>query len=60
MVTKDHGGVKQDLFFVGLWYIDHLVRTPGGWRIKERREDRSWFFNANERTMPTAPNPQVK
>jgi hypothetical protein len=56
MVVKDNGGIDQQVFFVGVWYLDHLVRTPQGWRIKERKEQRSWFFNARE-TMPAVPPP---
>lgn len=26
----------------GLWYEDQLVRTPGGWRIRARKQVRSW------------------
>ena len=55
MITKDNGGLDQELFFVGLWYRDHLVRTPAGWRIKERREERSWFFNAQNNVLPQPP-----
>jgi ketosteroid isomerase-like protein len=32
-------------FFCGLWYHDTLVRTPEGWRICERSEEKSYFFN---------------
>ena len=30
---------KPDLMFCGLWYVDQLVRTADGWRIKERVEE---------------------
>jgi hypothetical protein len=30
---------KPDLMFCGLWYVDQLVRTPDGWRIKQRVEE---------------------
>ena len=33
------------VFFVGIWYNDTLIRMPGGWRIKTRREDFSYFHN---------------
>lgn len=36
---------EQHVFFCGLWYVDALVRTAEGWRIAERREERSWFHN---------------
>lgn len=29
---------KQTLF-VGIWYVDELVRTPGGWRMSRRVEE---------------------
>ena len=30
---------KPDLMVCGLWYVDKLVRTDAGWRIKERVEE---------------------
>src|ERR1700722_11483017 len=36
MVLDKDGG--KHVFFVGLWYVDELVRTPKGWRINHRRE----------------------
>jgi ketosteroid isomerase-like protein len=35
-------------FFCGLWYRDQLVRTPAGWRIKDRYEERSYMHNVPE------------
>ncbi len=32
--------------FIGIWYVDRFVRTPGGWRIAERFEERSYVHNA--------------
>ncbi len=32
-------------FFVGLWYVDELVRTAQGWRISKRHEALSYFHN---------------
>ncbi len=29
----------------GLWYVDEYVRTPAGWRIRRRVEEKSWVFN---------------
>ena len=32
-------------FFCGLWYHDRLARTSTGWRIAERVQQKSYFFN---------------
>jgi SnoaL-like domain len=34
---------KPDLMVCGLWYVDKLVRTPVGWRIKERVEEKVYM-----------------
>ena len=34
---------KPDLMVCGLWYVDKLVRTPDGWRIKERVEEKVYM-----------------
>jgi hypothetical protein len=44
-MVLDRGDGKTHVFFCGLWYADRLVRTPRGWRIRERREIRSYFHN---------------
>ena len=36
------------VFFCGLWYLDRFVRTPAGWRIQERVEERSYIYNLPE------------
>jgi hypothetical protein len=36
-------GDDADLMVCGLWYVDKLVRTPQGWRIKERVEEKSYM-----------------
>jgi len=36
-------GDDAPLMFCGLWYVDTLVRTPAGWRIKERVEEKSYM-----------------
>ncbi len=41
--TPDGG---THVFFCGLWYRDRLVRTPDGWRIRERVEEKCYFHNA--------------
>ena len=37
---------KEHVMYCGLWYRDTFVRTPEGWRIKERHEERAYFHNA--------------
>lgn len=32
------GDLAPKMMIVGLWYVDTLVRTPDGWRFKERVE----------------------
>ena len=34
---------EPDLMMCGLWYVDKLVRTPNGWRIKERVEEKVYM-----------------
>lgn len=36
---------KIDVFVCGLWYVDEYVRTPKGWRIKRRVEERCYVAN---------------
>lgn len=50
-MVMDHEGKKQ-VFFIGLWYEDKLVRTPDGWRIAHRREKKCWDYNAPEGMLP--------
>ena len=44
----DKGDGQTHVFFCGLWYRDVLVRTPDGWKIKERVEEKSYFHNLPE------------
>ena len=37
------GGDDPHLLVCGLWYRDKLVRTPAGWRIAERVEERAYM-----------------
>ena len=37
------GGTQT--YFIGLWYVDEYRRTPEGWRISRRVEEKSWVFN---------------
>jgi ketosteroid isomerase-like protein len=41
MVVTD----ERQVLFCGLWYRDVMVRTPTGWRIRERHEDRGWSLD---------------
>jgi hypothetical protein len=42
-MLKDDGTLH--VYFCGLWYRDVLVRTPQGWRIHERVQEKSWTYN---------------
>jgi hypothetical protein len=44
-MVMDAGNGDPHVFFCGLWYRDHFVRTPAGWRIKERYEEKSYTYN---------------
>ena len=39
------GDEKVQVFYCGLWYVDELVRTDAGWRIKSRVEEKSYVHN---------------
>ena len=41
----DKGNGETHVFFCGLWYLDKYVRTPKGWRIKQRVEKKCYFHN---------------
>jgi 3-phenylpropionate/cinnamic acid dioxygenase small subunit len=43
----------EQVFFIGLWYRDRLVRTANGWRIAERYEEFSYAHNLPD--MPPVP-----
>jgi hypothetical protein len=42
---------SQQLYLCGLWYRDKMVRTPAGWRIRERYEEKCflWFPEGSTR-----------
>ena len=40
-IDDDH----TQVFMLGLWYVDEYRRTPEGWRIARRHEEKSWVFN---------------
>jgi SnoaL-like domain len=42
-VPLPQGG--SQVMFLGLWYLDQLVRTPAGWRISERVEEACYRYN---------------
>jgi hypothetical protein len=44
-MVLDRGNGETHTFFCGLWYRDRFVRTPRGWRIQERVEEKSYFHN---------------
>jgi len=44
MVFPLPGGGTQ-VGFYGLWYIDRYARTPQGWRIVERSEEKAFQHN---------------
>ncbi len=35
----------SQVMFVGIWYVDRFVRTPLGWRISERVEEKCYMHN---------------
>jgi len=43
------------VFFVGIWYVDEMVRTRDGWRIKNRKEEFSYFHNFPTDFKPADP-----
>ncbi|GAB3233063.1 nuclear transport factor 2 family protein [Mycolicibacterium hippocampi] len=34
------GGDQQQIYFVGIWYLDEFVRTAQGWRMSRRVEEK--------------------
>ena len=42
------GEGEPQLDMLGLWYADRYRRTPAGWRMAERIEEKSWTFNTPE------------
>ncbi|MBH1997515.1 MAG: nuclear transport factor 2 family protein [Sphingomonadaceae bacterium] len=53
MIYTGDDGVEQ-VFFIGLWYRDRLVRTSKGWRIAERYEEMGYAHNVPD--MPPVPS----
>lgn len=54
MTHRAEDGAEQ-VFFIGLWYRDRLVRTAGGWRIADRYEEAGWTHNVPD----MAPAPEI-
>lgn len=46
------GGAGERIAFYGLWYVDTYVRTPAGWRISSRCEEKA--FDPAFRGRPAA------
>ena len=38
-------GDEVQTSMLGLWYVDEYRRTPAGWRISRRVEEKCWKFN---------------
>lgn len=34
------GSDQEQIYFVGIWYLDEFVRTPQGWRMSRRVEEK--------------------
>jgi len=45
----------EQVFFIGLWYCDELVRTAQGWRISSRYEEMAYSHNVPD-NLPPAPD----
>jgi len=54
MTHRAADGTDQ-VFFIGLWYRDRLVRTAEGWRIADRYEEMGWNHNVPQ----MAPVPEL-
>jgi ketosteroid isomerase-like protein len=45
LATESASSARQARpYFCGLWYRDSLVRTPAGWRIRERYEEKCYLW----------------
>lgn len=55
MAFPGKDGTVQMGFF-GFWYVDTYTRTASGWRIRSRREEKSFDYNVpTERAAPATP-----
>ena len=34
------GGEQEQVYFVGIWYVDEFIRTAQGWRMSKRVEEK--------------------
>jgi SnoaL-like domain len=57
-VPLPQGG--SQVMFLGLWYVDKLVRTPDGWRITERVEEACYQHNVPAHVRAAAPEPDIQ
>ena len=55
----DKGNGETHVFYCGLWYVDKFVRTPEGWRIKERVEEKSYMDAVNRGYQVVLPRDAV-
>ncbi|MBW2242018.1 MAG: nuclear transport factor 2 family protein [Deltaproteobacteria bacterium] len=53
MALPIDGGENRLLFFEGGYYLDQLVRTAEGWKIRERVEEFSYSSRLNPQLKPT-------
>jgi hypothetical protein len=44
VIPRPAGTAGSDIMFLGLWYHDRYVRTPQGWRISERSEEKCYDY----------------
>lgn len=42
MVMGGDSGQNSQIYFVGIWYVDEFVRTPQGWRMSKRVEEKAF------------------
>jgi hypothetical protein len=50
IVIKTEEG--EHVMLMGLWYRDRFVRTPAGWRIQDRYEERCYQYNVPAGLLP--------
>jgi ketosteroid isomerase-like protein len=51
-MVLDRGDGRTHVYFCGLWYHDRLIRTPDGWRIRERREEKCFLWDPEAPPRP--------